>query len=87
MAAKLFDTWNDAERHESATMEIIGREQYADGSVFYGFKASWYSRMREYFAKIDPQGNANGCSCSDGHVGRCWHQCELVRLEHEYQSH
>ena len=78
--------WSDVERNETATMEITGREQYADGSVFYGFKATWYKTTREHFVKIDPQGNANGCSCKDGHRGRCWHQRELVKLEQEYQS-
>ena len=81
-----FTTWSDVERHESATMEIIGRSQYADGSVFYAFKATYYGTKREHFVKIDLQGNANGCSCADGHVGRCWHQRELVRLERDYQE-
>lgn len=79
--------WSDATRNESATMEIIGRESYADGSVYYEFRATWYQSSREYFVKIDGQGNANGCSCKDGGIGKCWHQHELMTLEHAYQSH
>ncbi len=78
--------WSDKERREDAVLEILYREQFADHSVCYTFRATWYITKREYHAQIDAMGNANGCTCPDGGRDQCWHQHELLKLEASYIS-
>jgi hypothetical protein len=78
--------WSDKERREGAVLEILFREQFADHSVCYTFRATWYITKREYHVQIDPFGKPVRCTCPDGMRDQCWHQHELEALEAAYQS-
>jgi len=66
------------------TIEILYREQFADGLVAYTIKVGAYNK--EECVRIR-DGKAIGCTCKKQTFNQCQHQEALAKIEAEYQSH